>query len=57
MKSLELTLSLDETNLILASLGKLSYETSFKLIEKIQAQANPQLIVAKAEAAEALVEG
>jgi hypothetical protein len=39
---LKLDLSIQEINLILASLGKLPYEVVFGLIEKIQAQAKEQ---------------
>ncbi len=40
---LKFELSVEETNLILASLGKMSYEQVAALINKIQAQAVPQL--------------
>jgi len=40
---LKFELSVEETNLILTSLGKMSYEQVAALINKIQAQAVPQL--------------
>ena len=37
---MKLDLSIQEINLILASLGRMPYESVFGVIEKIQAQAN-----------------
>ena len=39
---MKLDLSVQETNLILASLGRMPYEAVFGLVEKIQAQAREQ---------------
>jgi len=39
---LKLDLSIQEINLILASLGRMPYEAVFGLVEKIQAQAKEQ---------------
>jgi len=39
---LKLELSVQEINLILASLGRMPYEAVFGLVEKIQAQAKEQ---------------
>jgi len=39
---LKFDLSIQEINLILASLGRMPYEAVFGLIEKIQAQAKEQ---------------
>jgi len=39
---LKLDLSIQEINLILASLGRMPYEAVFALIEKIQTQAKEQ---------------
>lgn len=39
---MKLDLSIQEINLILASLGRMPYEAVFALIEKIQAQAKEQ---------------
>ena len=39
---MKLDLTIQEANLILASLGRMPYETVFGLIEKIQAQAKEQ---------------
>lgn len=39
---MKLDLTIQEANLILASLGKMPYEAVFALIEKIQAQAKEQ---------------
>lgn len=39
---MKLDLTIQEANLILASLGKMPYESVFALIEKIQAQAKEQ---------------
>lgn len=40
----ELNLTLDELNLILASLAKLPFETVTGLIQKVREQAEPQLV-------------
>jgi len=39
---MKLDLSIQEINLILASLGRMPYESVFGVIEKIQAQAKEQ---------------
>ena len=39
---MKLDLSIQEINLILASLGRMPYEAVFGLVEKIQAQAREQ---------------
>jgi len=39
---MKLDLSIQEINLILASLGRMPYESVFALVEKIQAQAKDQ---------------
>ena len=39
---MKLDLSVQEINLILASLGRMPYEAVFGLVEKIQAQAKEQ---------------
>lgn len=39
---MKLDLTIQEANLILASLGRMPYEAVFGLIEKIQAQAKEQ---------------
>lgn len=39
---MKLDLTIQEANLILASLGKMPYEAVFALIEKIQSQAKEQ---------------
>ncbi|MCW3083827.1 MAG: hypothetical protein JWP12_1193 [Bacteroidetes bacterium] len=44
MKELKFTLTLDETNLILKSLGRMPYGEVFGLVSKIQQQANSQLM-------------
>jgi hypothetical protein len=43
MTELNLTLTLDETNLVLTSLGELPAKVSLSLINKIRGQASPQL--------------
>jgi hypothetical protein len=48
---IKLTLSLDETNTVINALAKLPYEYSAPVIEKVKAQAVPQ--VQAAEAAQA----
>ncbi|MEM9721406.1 MAG: hypothetical protein AAGA10_19230 [Bacteroidota bacterium] len=43
MKEITLTLTVDEANQILDSLGKEPFNKVFQLINKIQQQASPQL--------------
>lgn len=43
MQEIQLTLTLDEINQILAALGEKSYKDVFQLVNKIQAQASAQL--------------
>jgi hypothetical protein len=43
MKKIELTLTLDETNLVLEGLGQLAYAKVYALVGKIQAQAGNQI--------------
>ena len=43
MQEIKLTLTLNEVNVILASLGKQPYETVFTLFEKIKQQGEAQL--------------
>lgn len=43
MQDIQLTLTVDETNVILAALGEQSYKQVFQLVAKIQQQANEQL--------------
>ena len=43
MKELTFTLTLEEANLIMVSLGKQPYDTVFPLVTKLQEQARPQL--------------
>ncbi|HEX9925388.1 MAG TPA: hypothetical protein VGD99_22215 [Anaerolineae bacterium] len=43
MNDIHLTLTLDETNLILEGLGEMSYKRVYQLIVKIQQQAEMQL--------------
>jgi hypothetical protein len=40
--------TLDEINIIMASLGKAPYESVFQVIDKIKEQAQPQLAEAQA---------
>lgn len=40
---IKIELTVDEVNGVLAALGKVPYELSYALIEKIKAQAIPQL--------------
>jgi hypothetical protein len=40
---IKLELVIDEVNILLGALGKAPYEVSYALIEKIKAQAIPQL--------------
>ena len=49
-------LTLDETNLILAALGKQAFETVAPLIGKIKQQAEPQLPRVQLEAAQRATE-
>ena len=46
-------LSLEETNLVLGALSKLSYEASSGLIESIKGQANSQIAAAQVKEKEA----
>ena len=43
MNDLRFTLTINEANLVLKSLGNLPYQEVFKLVEKIQAQASMQI--------------
>jgi len=43
MKEIKLTFTLEEVNVILASLGKQPYEAVFTLVEKIKQEATPQI--------------
>lgn len=43
MKDIRFTLTINEANLVLKALGNLPYQEVFKLVEKIQAQANLQI--------------
>lgn len=43
MEKIKLEFSLEEVNMVLESLGKLSYEQVYQLIPKIHAQAKKQL--------------
>jgi hypothetical protein len=45
---IKLTLSLDETNTVINALAKLPYEYSAPVIEKVKAQAVPQVQAAEA---------
>lgn len=47
--TIKLELTVDEVNAILSSLGKHPFENIFQLINKIQAQAIPQVPQAPAE--------
>lgn len=49
---LKFELSLEETNIILGSLGKQPFETVASVIQKIQQQAQPQLPALEKAAAE-----
>ena len=40
---MKLDLALEEVNLILTSLGRMPYEAVFEIVEKIKAQALPQI--------------
>jgi len=46
---IKLELTVDEVNGILAALGKIPYELSYSLIEKVKAQAIPQIAPAQQE--------
>ena len=48
---IKLELTVDETNGVLAALGKVPYELSYALIEKIKAQATPQVAPVQQEIA------
>lgn len=41
--NLKFELNLDETNIILAALGKMPYEASAPVVDKLRQQAQPQL--------------
>lgn len=41
--NLNFSVTLDETNIILAALGKLPYEAAAPVIDKLRQQAQPQL--------------
>ena len=43
--NLTFTLSFDETNIILAALGKIPYEAAAPVVDKLRQQAAPQLQV------------
>jgi len=43
MKPIQLTLTLEETNIILEALGQMPFAKVYQVIEKIQQQANQQL--------------
>jgi hypothetical protein len=43
METIELTLTLDHVNVIMAGLGKLPYEAAFQTVEEVKAQASAQL--------------
>jgi len=43
MKNIQLELSIDQTNIILAALGKMPYADVFQLINVIQEQATAQI--------------
>lgn len=43
MKKVNLELTIDQLNVIVASLGKMSYESVFQVINEIQNQIQPQL--------------
>jgi hypothetical protein len=48
MQQLQFTFTLEETNMLLTALGQQPYTQVFQLIQKIQAQASPQLPAAGA---------
>ena len=50
MQDIQLQLTLDEVNQILAALGEKSYKEVFQLVTKIQTQATAQLNTAPAQA-------
>lgn len=43
MNDLRFTLTINDANLVLKALGNLPYQEVYKLVEKIQAQANLQI--------------
>ena len=49
MQEIQLTLTLDEVNQILAALGQQSYKDVFQLLGKIQQQATAQLNAAQGQ--------
>ena len=51
-QSVNLTLTVEEVNTILASLGKHPFEAIFQLVNKIQSQGNAQLAAVQAAPAE-----
>lgn len=56
MENLTFTLTLEEANLIMASLGKQPYDAVFPLVTKLQEQAKPQLAKLKTQKVEEVVE-
>jgi hypothetical protein len=47
---IKLDLHINDVNIIMGALGKVPYETVFKLVETIQQQATPQVQAAQQEA-------
>lgn len=47
MKELDFKLTIEEVNLVLLALGKLPYETSYRVLEKIRSSGDAQLVTAK----------
>jgi hypothetical protein len=43
MNNLKLELTLDQLNVIMASMGKMPYETVFQVIREIEIQVQPQI--------------
>ena len=43
MSTLKFELTIEETNIVMASLGRMPYEQVFGLVQKFQQQATPQL--------------
>jgi len=43
MSTLKFELSIEETNIVMTSLGRMPYESVFSLVQKFQQQATPQL--------------
>lgn len=52
MDKLHLELTIDQVNLVFASLGKAPYETVFQLVEELNKQLVPQIQAANAKAPE-----